>query len=156
MVLRGHWMGRKKKFIVTKTTQTYFHPKGEEDSKRKSQALQLNGEFFKQCNIAAWTSKWRKKKFSHQNCTDLFSPKRRRRLRKEIPSTTTEGENQKKSILLVAVSLVDGWRLTLAISSCRGKKGITGMKIIEEKLTINKEADKWSPTEKVWVFPKIK
>ena len=53
MVLRGHRMGRKKKFIATKTTQTYFHPKGEEDSKRKSQALQLNGKFFKQCNTAA-------------------------------------------------------------------------------------------------------
>ena len=53
MVLRGHRMGRKKKFISTKTTQTNFHPKGEEDSKTKFQALQLNGEFFKQCNTAA-------------------------------------------------------------------------------------------------------
>ena len=46
-------MGRKKKFIATKTIQTNFHPEEEEDSKRKSQALQLKGEFFEHCNTVA-------------------------------------------------------------------------------------------------------
>ena len=40
----------------------------------------------------------------------------------------------------------------MAISYHRGKRGITGKKIIEEKLIINKEADKWLPTETIWFF----
>ena len=74
----------------------------------------------------------------------------------KIPSNTTERGKQMKSILPVAVLLVGGGNRLVKLSFCsissnftmsilaEGKKKIITMKkIIEEMLTINKEADPW-------------
>ena len=98
-------------------------------------------------NDIAWTLKGKKKEIQPPK------PRKQRRLKEKIPSTTTERGKQKKSIL-PAVSLVGcGNRLvktvicsissnfTMSILAEGKKESITGKKIFEAMLTINKEAD---------------
>ena len=60
-------------------------------------------------SMTVWTSKGRKKKLSHPNYTNKLSLRRRRRLRKKIPSITTERGKRKKLVLPVVVLSADRW-----------------------------------------------